>query len=72
MSTLLWVICIAGISAICYHEHKLECREYRQKHGMSKAEFRHYRKMMTNSDYCAKYKKSPAKAEPSQSIHHYN
>jgi len=51
MTILTWIICILGLTALCIHEHKLECREYRQKHGMSKAEFRHYRKMMTDSSY---------------------
>lgn len=59
----IWIITAAVVAGLCFHEYKMECREYRAKHGMSKAEFRHYRKMMTDSSYRAKHKKSPDSTE---------
>lgn len=61
--TAIWILAAAVITALCYHEYKLECREYRKKHGMSKAEFRHYRKIMTDSAYRTANKKSPENSE---------
>jgi hypothetical protein len=48
---LISIFCFGGIAALLYHEHKLELRENREKFGMTKKEFRHYRKMMTSSTY---------------------
>jgi len=51
MELLVTILCTAGITLLLIHEHKLECREYRKKYGMSKSEFRHYCKMMSSSSY---------------------
>lgn len=60
---IAWILTALVVTALCIHAHKMECKEYRKKYGMSKAEFRHYRKMMTDSAYRTANKKSPADTE---------
>ena len=67
-TALIWIAGVLVLSALCYREHILENREQKQKWGMTRSEFKRYRKMMSSSEY--RQKKSPAFTELLQSIHH--
>lgn len=61
METILLGAAVAIVMALFVDWQ--EGKEFRQKYGFSRKDFRHYRKMMKDSSYRSKQKKSPANAE---------
>lgn len=72
MITFAWIAFLATTICIFYIEARAEQKRRKEKYGMTRSEFKAYKKAMNDSAIKLSQKKSPAKAEPLFPMFRYN
>lgn len=72
METLAWIALSATATCIFFIELRVEEKRRKEKYGMTRSEFKAYKKAMNDSATKLSQKKSPAIAEPSFPMFRYN